>query len=287
MNGPIRDMYRDRKWWVTLLAVSVLTLTTVMYIVEGETEKGAYIEVEEVFFLMTGQDNDTTTMDIDVFITNNGEEDLSDVTVRAFAVEEDSNLARDEASVELGALGGHMTIEGNLTITLPNDESYRVELLVFKEGKLAIRGSGDVNLRTSVEYINEAGEVNYHCDARATNYTTTKSDEPPSGGSGDDSAEMSVADEDVSSYLCIVGGGSVLVLVIIVVKGMVGRVESRPPRERTPPPHITREWEREMYWQPGPSRGPMPPSRPREGTDRDRPYNGKEPEDGPSGDTPE
>jgi len=286
MNGPIRDLYRDRKWWVTLLAVSILTLTTVMYMVEGGVEKGAYIEVEEVFFLMTDQDNDTTTMNIDVFITNHGDEDLSDVTVRAFAVEEDSNLARDEASVELGALGGQMTIEGNLTITLPNDESYRVELLVFKEGKLAIRGSGNVNLRTSVEYINWLGNVDYYYDARTTNYTTTKSDIPPAKSEADDGT-LGASDEDVSSYLCIVGGGSILVLVIVIAKGVIGHVESRPPRERIPPPHITREWEREMYWQPGPPRGPMPPSRPQERTFHYRQDTGKESEDGPSEDTPE
>jgi len=285
MTGPMRDLYRDRKWWLTLLVVSILTLTTVMYMVEGGAEKGAYIEVEEVFFLMTDQDNDTTTMDIDVFITNHWEEDLSDVTVRAFAVEEDSNLARDEASVELGALGGQKTIEGNLTITLPNDESYRVELLVFKEGKLAIRGSGDVNLRTSVEYITAAGDIDYYYDAWTTNYTTNKFDVPPAEKDADDSA-MGASDEDVSSYLCIVGGGLVLVLVIVIVKGVIGHVESRPPRERIPPPHITREWEREAYWQPGPPSGPMPPSRPREGTTHHHPDTEREPEEERSEDMP-
>jgi len=265
MNGPVRDPYRNWRWWATLLVVSVMTMTTLMYIVGGGVEEGAYIEVEDVFFIMTEQDNETTTMDIDVFITNHGEEDLSDVTVRAFAVEEDSNLARDEAVVRLGALGGQKTIEGNLTITIPNGESYRVELLVFKEGKLSIRGAGEVNLRTSVEYLDIDGISYSMWVPRTTNYTTNEPDSPPVKSGGSDEA-FSADAGDSSSYILVVGVGVIIVLIVLIVKGTIGNVEGRPPRERMPPgperippPRVMRDWEMDRYDHPGPYGG-----RPRE-----------------------
>ena len=197
--------YLKEHWkWYTI-AIVILVGMVVAGILTGndDEEEGSSpssrIEVEEVYFVMTDQTQLYTNMDILVFITNDGKIDLSDVTVRAFAVETDSNLARDEAVKILGELKGQTTIEGKLTIELPNNDTYRVELLVFKDGKLTIRGSGTVNLKGV---------------GQASPYKTDKDDDKisPCDSGGDGSG---FADGSGFSAICIV------LLAVLIIIGIV------------------------------------------------------------------
>jgi len=146
-------------WWtITILLLVGTIIVSKISLQEEEDGPPSQLYVEEVYFVMTDQNEETTYMDIMVFVTNNGDKSLSDVKVRAFAVEIDSNLARDENEKSMGEVKGQTTVEGTLNIALPNNDSYRVELLVFKEGKLSIRGSGTVNLKgvgTASDYETE------------------------------------------------------------------------------------------------------------------------------------
>jgi len=148
-------------WWSAAVLVLIGTIIVgYLFFHEEEEASSGRLKVEEVYFVMTDQDEYVTNMDIIVFITNEGEKTLSEVKVRAFAIETDSNLARDENEKTLSTVEGKTTIEGTLNIELPNNDTYRVELLVFKEGKLSIRGSGTVNLigvgQASAYQTNEA-----------------------------------------------------------------------------------------------------------------------------------
>ncbi len=187
------------------LAVTVLVLAGTIilgYILfHEEEEPTSDVRVEEVYFVQTHQDELETKMNIIVFVTNDGEAELSDIKIRAFAVETDSNLARDEAVKIITSVEGDSTVEGTLTITLPNNDSYRVELLVFKEGKLTIRGSGTVNL------VGVGG---------ATPYKTARG-----GGTGDDStyppdASMWIAKD--SSNICLV------IIVLLVTAAIIAGI---------------------------------------------------------------
>ncbi len=194
MKEATKEYFREHGLWyiITILLLAGTIVTGCYLFRDEESAPPSKLKVEEVYFVMTDQDQENTDMDILVFITNDGKTSLSGVTARAFAVETDSNLARDEAIKEMGTVKSQTTVEGTLKIELPNNETYRVELLIFKEGKLAIRGSGTVNLKGV---------------GKANDYKTTEGDTARSG----DGDGMGLVEDDAGS-IC----GIIIAVVIIV-----------------------------------------------------------------------
>lgn len=148
MRDRIREELSRNKWWYAVFALIVVVTCTLAYFVSQiEEEKGTDLIVDEVYFRTSELGGEDTDLRILVFLTNDGKGDIDEVRVRAFAVETDSNLARDEDAITMGNIKGKSTSEGELSITVPNNDSYRIELLVFEEGKLTIRGAGTVDLK--------------------------------------------------------------------------------------------------------------------------------------------
>ena len=186
-------------WYAITILLLIGTIVAGYYLFsDEESTPPSKLKVEEVYFVMTDQDQEHTDMDILVFITNDGKTSLSEVTARAFAVETDSNLARDEAIKEMGTVKSQTTVEGTLKIELPNNETYRVELLIFKEGKLAIRGSGTVNLKGV---------------GKANDYKTTEGDVARSG----DDEGTGLAEDDASSMCGIFVAVIIIVALIVII----------------------------------------------------------------------
>jgi len=208
MKEETKNYFREHSpWYVITILLLIGTIVAGCYLFrDEESAPPSKLKVEEVYFVMTDQDQENTDMDILVFITNDGKTSLSEVTARAFAVETDSNLARDEAIKEMGTVKSQTTVEGMLKIELPNNESYRVELLIFKEGKLAIRGSGTVNLKGV---------------GTASDYKTTEGD--MSGDGGDDDDAQGLAEEDASSicgiFFAVVIIVGLIVLFVLIFRG--------------------------------------------------------------------
>jgi len=152
---------------VLLLVALIVTIVLAVLILDEEDEKDTHIEVEEVYFVVEAQSGARTRIKIILFVSNTGEDDISSLSVRAFPVETDSNLAQGDASVEVRDVKGKTTAEGNLTIEVPNRDYYRVEILVFRDGKLDLRGSGtidltDVGIATDYRtYPDDAGGAEY------------------------------------------------------------------------------------------------------------------------------
>jgi len=209
MKEATKNYFREHgPWYVITILLLIGTIVAGYYLFsDEESALPSKLKVEEVYFVMTDQDQQYTDMDILVFITNDGKTSLSEVTVRAFAVETDSNLARDEAIKEMGTVKSQTTVEGTLKIELPNNETYRVELLIFKEGKLAIRGSGTVNLKGV---------------GQASDYKSTEGDVAPSGGGGDDGLE----EEDASS-ICGIFVAAVIIIGLIVMFVLIFRGQQK------------------------------------------------------------
>ncbi len=187
--------------WLLGAAVSVAILVILIIVVWPEKTVSTDLEVDEVYFSTKELGGTDTDLEILVFITNEGDDDVSKVEIRAFAVETDSNIARDEARAELSGLKAKTSKEGKLYITIPNNDTYRIEILIFEEGKLSIRGSGTVDL-TGV--------------GSASDYRTE-------GGSGDDDAYDTLGEstEDASAagvFICLfMGAIGIVVLIVIVV----------------------------------------------------------------------
>jgi len=131
---------------------------------EEEEAVGAVLKVDEVYFVTKELQGDKYTLETFVFITNNGDADCQ-VNIRAFAINVDTNLAMDEASEDVGSVEAQKTKETSFTVDVPKDGKYRVELLIFKNDKVTVKGSGTVNL-------DQAG-------AGGEDYQTVESEEPP------------------------------------------------------------------------------------------------------------
>ena len=150
----------DNLPWLLGAAASVALLVVLIIVIWPEETVSTDLEVDEVYFSTKELGGTDTDLEILVFITNEGDDDVSKVEIRAFAVETDSNIARDEARAELSGLKAKTSKEGKLYITVPNNDTYRIELLIFEEGKLSIRGSGTVDLTgvgSASDYRTESG----------------------------------------------------------------------------------------------------------------------------------
>jgi acyl-coenzyme A thioesterase PaaI-like protein len=192
--GPI-----DVLLCIGAIAFMVLSIVLGYIVFHVEGDNDTTIVVDEVYFVMKHQGGSTSTIEITVFISNVGENDINELLIRAFSIETGSNLAKDDASITINDVKERTTAEGNLTVVVPNRDRYRIELLVFREGKLDIRGSGTIDL-TSI--------------GTATDYRTY----PDEGGAGDATVEgMAASPFALLCLLFIVAPVGLIVLILIIV----------------------------------------------------------------------
>ncbi len=203
MKGKVkRNLSRNRLWYFGAVVLLILTIVLGYYVVNIE-EEDTDLSVEEVYFASEELGGVDTDLKIIVFLTNNGKTDITNVKVRAFIIESDSNLARDEDSVLLGRIRGKTTLEGELHISVPNNDSYRIELLVFEDSKLSIRGSGSIDLKG-------VGVV--------TDYMNLDTTNDESGWGAPDSAEDASSLLFTSLCVLIIPIGIIIIVVVVIVK---------------------------------------------------------------------
>lgn len=118
----------------------------------------ARLVVEEVYFVAGDAEDGKTTLEVFVFVTNDGDKDC-DSHIRGFAIDKDTNIALDDTDTEEVKIDGQSTQESTLTFVVPSDSRYRVELLVFKNDKITVTGQGHVDLvaggTSGSDYITE------------------------------------------------------------------------------------------------------------------------------------
>jgi len=129
-----------------LLTVICLILGTILFVMILDEDEEASLFVDEVYFI--GRDTGRTdmTIDVEVWLTNEGKGAARTVSVNVFAVETDSNLARANASMNLEGMNGKRSSKALMSMEVPLNDTYRIEVLVFKDGKLTITGSGILDL---------------------------------------------------------------------------------------------------------------------------------------------
>ncbi len=110
-----------------------------------EPKVGAVLEVEEVYFVYEGFTEEEYTFSVKAFISNTGDEDC-DVRIRAFAIDEVSNLAMDDAETEVGIVKYDSTIEASFEITVIYQGTFTLELMIFKDDLITVKGYGKVSL---------------------------------------------------------------------------------------------------------------------------------------------
>ncbi len=207
------------RWLALFLVLLSLTLIIGTLGMEEEVPTDVDLEIDEVYFLRTDEDNTTADLDIIVFITNHGNASIDEVEVRAFVVEDDSNLARARSEIDMGSIDSTATEEGRLTVEVPRDNEYRIELLVFTEGKLAIRGSGSAVLSGS---------------GYATSFRTIDENSTPGKGSADGPGNIL----SITGWMILILTATFFATMIALRKGSAALVNSRERRSERDRHHI-------------------------------------------------
>lgn len=198
----------ENRRWVAGGVLMLIIFSVLVYFVVTIPGDNTDLSVDEVFFNSIEMDGPDSDLKITVFLTNEGEDEIDDVMVRAFVIERDSNLARDEDRVDMGTISGKSTKEGDLFISIPNNDTYRIEILVFEDSKLTLRGSGTIDL-VGVGV--------------ASDYTGSDDDDDNDYSQGSAPLDWGVDDEDggaLLGMLCVLMFpiAFVILIVILVVK---------------------------------------------------------------------
>lgn len=147
----------ERKFNVrlTILIVIISTLAMISLIFGGiliyrnliykEPEKDAVLEVEEVYFNYDGYSSGEYQISVKAFISNVGDKDC-DMRIRAFAVDERSNLAMDDAETVSEIVRADTTVETSFEMSVLYNGTFTVELMIFKDDLITVKGYGKVSL---------------------------------------------------------------------------------------------------------------------------------------------
>jgi hypothetical protein len=172
-----------------------------------------YLVVEDVYFVVDDQVIYSSTEDkiitMSVYITNSGKKDASGVSVRAFAIDPDSNLGVDYNEQTIGMIPQDTTGETNIVLSVPQGKTYRIELLVFESGKIVVRGSGTIKLLGS---SGTAGE-DFKTDP-ANGVRGTENIDDSDGGSG---LEAFADDEASGSIFAGFALGIAIIVIVVTV----------------------------------------------------------------------
>lgn len=187
-----------------LLTVICLILGTVLIVMVLDEDEEASLFVDEVYFI--GRETERTDMaiDVEVWLTNEGKGTVETVSVNVFAVETDSNLARANASMNIGEMKGKRSSKAIMSMEVPLNDTYRIEVLVFKDGKLTITGSGILDL-TKAGYPRD-----YGTDRNLDEEKEEKKDVE--------------AESTICVFIAIIGMG-ILVLVVVLLISLASKTD--------------------------------------------------------------
>ena len=134
---------------ILFLIIGMILSSAILSAPAEEQEKRAYLQIDEVFFLLAGSSSDMVAIEVTAFITNRGTVDAENVEIVAFVIEKRSNLALDKTTHSVGSIPKDKTGMADFSLNMPDDDSYTIKLILMENGKMSIKGSGTVNLEYS------------------------------------------------------------------------------------------------------------------------------------------
>jgi hypothetical protein len=99
-----------------------------------------HLFVEETYLLKTGETNETVNVTCTPYITNTWDEDSGDIKIIAYIVKTNNNIADYKNTVEIGKINADTTAEIEIPVIL-SENTYRVDMLIFENEKLVLKGS--------------------------------------------------------------------------------------------------------------------------------------------------
>lgn len=132
---------------VFFLMVNIIFGSLLAYdnFIHEEPKRKAALEVEDVYFVFRESTDGLFHVEVGAFITNTGDEECG-MRIRAFAIDADSNIANDDSETVEVKVSARTTIEADLEFELEYNGTFRVELMIFKDGMITAKGTGTINL---------------------------------------------------------------------------------------------------------------------------------------------
>jgi hypothetical protein len=192
---------------VSAIVVIVVVASALSTAPAKEPEEQAILQVDEVFFVLSGSNftSEKVTIDVTTFITNKGTADAIDVEIIAFVIDTDSNLGMDKSTFPVGEIPKDKTKASEFSLTMPNNESYNIRLIILESGKIAIKGSGSVQLDEKF-------------GGRGTRFSPDDEGAGASVGDGDGYSGDSLSAKDEQGFSSIAG---LLILLLITSSALI------------------------------------------------------------------
>lgn len=99
-----------------------------------------HLFVDATYLLKTDETNDTVNVTCTLYLTNIWKKESGSIKTTAYVIETKDNLAVYKNTVSTGEIASDSTAEIELPLVLSNN-SYKVEILLFENGKLVIKGT--------------------------------------------------------------------------------------------------------------------------------------------------
>lgn len=98
-----------------------------------------HLFVDATYLLKTDETNDSVNITGNLYLTNIWEKESGTIKVIAYVIEKTNQFAVFKNTVEIGIIKANSTAEIEIPLVLENS-SYRVEVLIFENDKLVIKG---------------------------------------------------------------------------------------------------------------------------------------------------
>ncbi len=115
-----------------------------------EDVKDIGIEISEMDFLVRNTSKGKVVIETDIYFSNEGKDNSSEFDVQVKAREKDAQLIADKKWIHLAAIEPETTVIENVNLTVPNQNNYKIEVLVWSKDTIVKRGEGVVLLRPGI-----------------------------------------------------------------------------------------------------------------------------------------
>jgi len=113
------------------------------------------LAITDIDFLVKKVADDRATIQTDVYFTNNNRAPSGAFDIEVKAKEEDAKLLADKQRARVESIQPDATRVSGVTLTVPDQYNYVVEVLVWKNETIILRGEGNVRLRPGILVKND------------------------------------------------------------------------------------------------------------------------------------
>jgi len=109
------------------------------------------LAISDIDFLVRRVADDRAAIQTDIYFTNNNRAPIGPFDIEVKAKEEDARLLADKQRARVEIIQPDTTRVSGVTLSVPDQYNYAVEVLVWKNETVIMRGEGNVRLRPGVQ----------------------------------------------------------------------------------------------------------------------------------------